>query len=84
LSDPRALLEALRGSGAHFIIVGGVAMVAHGASYLTEDLDIVYARDDDDIAALVRALAPLEPRLRVSGEPAACRLFSMRRRYAAA
>ncbi len=70
LSDPRAILAALSDAGARFVIVGGVAMVIHGSSYVTEDLDVLYARDDDDLFAIVRALAPFRPRLRVAGEPA--------------
>jgi hypothetical protein len=35
-------------AGIHFILVGGAAAVAHGSSRLTNDLDIVYDRKDED------------------------------------
>jgi hypothetical protein len=58
------LLAALNGSRADFIIVGGVAARAHGSSRLTDDLDISYARDAENLARLVKALSPLKPYLR--------------------
>ncbi len=58
------LLAALHRARVDFIIVGGVAARAHGSSRLTDDLDIVYARDPGNIARLVRALTPLKPYLR--------------------
>lgn len=51
-----------------FIVIGGVAAIAHGSARLTYDLDIVYARDDENIKRLAEALAPLQPYLR--GAPA--------------
>lgn len=62
------LLAALHKAGVEFIIVGGVAARAHGSSRLTDDLDVVYARTDANLARVVRALAPLKPYLR--GAPA--------------
>ncbi len=44
-------------------------MGLQGSSYRTQDIDIVYARDRENIARLVAALSPLKPRLRVEGEP---------------
>lgn len=64
MTDFRALLEALSGENVHFIVVGGAAAIAHGATRLTMDLDIVYQRDDSNISALVRALRPANPYLR--------------------
>ncbi len=39
-------------------------MVALGSDHITKDIDIVYARDPENLAALVAALAPQHPRLR--------------------
>ena len=58
------LLAALGDAGVTYIIVGGVAARAHGSSRLTDDLDIVHARDPANLARLVAALAPLKPYLR--------------------
>lgn len=40
-------------------------MVAHGMPHVTNDVDLCYRRDRDNIERLVRALEPLNPRLRV-------------------
>lgn len=58
------LLGALGRGGVQYIVVGGVAARAHGSSRLTDDLDIVYARDSANLVRLVNALAPLSPYLR--------------------
>ena len=55
------LIRALAAGRVEFIIVGGAAAIAHGAARLTEDLDVVYGRTQENIAKLVRALAPLAP-----------------------
>ncbi len=47
-----------------FILVGGVAAAAHGSPRATQDVDIVYRRGVDNLAALVAAVAPLNPGLR--------------------
>ena len=47
-----------------FVIVGGVAISAHGSSYLTYDLDVAYARTRDNLKRLAAALAPYHPRPR--------------------
>jgi predicted nucleotidyltransferase len=47
-----------------FVIVGGVAISAHGSSYLTYDLDVAYARTRDNFNRLADALAPYHPRPR--------------------
>jgi hypothetical protein len=47
-----------------FVIVGGVAISAHGSSYLTFDLDVCYARTRDNLKRLAAALAPYQPRPR--------------------
>jgi predicted nucleotidyltransferase len=66
--DYPGLLRALVDAGVDFIIVGGAAATAHGAARLTQDLDVVYARDPSNLARLAAALAPHEPYLR--GAPA--------------
>ena len=58
------LLAALHDGGVAFILVGGVAARAHGSARLTQDVDIAYARDDDNVDRLASALRPLRPYLR--------------------
>lgn len=63
-TDFEKLLAALVGEGTQFLVVGGVAAIAHGASRLTQDLDVVYDRSRENLARLTMALAPFDPYLR--------------------
>jgi hypothetical protein len=62
--DFETLLRALSADGVRFVVIGGAAATAHGSARLTNDLDVVYARDAENIRRLVQALAPYEPYLR--------------------
>lgn len=66
--DLRALLTPLVRHGVDFILVGGMAGLSHGSNYPSYDLDVVYARDRDNIARMVAALGEIGVRLR--GAPA--------------
>lgn len=61
ITDTRALLTILSSGGVEFILIGGVAAIAHGSARLTLDLDVVYARHRENIVRLVRTLEPLNP-----------------------
>jgi len=61
VTDLGGLLGALADEGVEFIVIGGAAATAHGASRLTQDIDIVYARDVANPDKIVRALAPFSP-----------------------
>ncbi len=62
--DLEALLAALSSAEVDYVVIGGIAMVAHGSARLTRDLDIVFSPDDDNLERLGRALAGLGARLR--------------------
>lgn len=64
MTDFRGLIEALCKSEVKFVIVGGVAATLHGSARLTQDVDVVYARDPENLVRVARALAPLRPYLR--------------------
>jgi hypothetical protein len=64
----RELLGRLADHQVRFSVIGGVALIARGVQRATEDLDIAYARDRENLARLAAALAPIHPRLR--GAPA--------------
>ncbi len=64
LPDFRPLLAALNARHVRFVIIGGLAMVAHGSAYITQDMDLGYARDRQNLQALADALASAHPRLR--------------------
>jgi len=64
VTDFEGLLQALVHAGVEFILIGGVAARAHGSARLTQDLDVVYARDSGNLERLVAALSPHAPYLR--------------------
>jgi predicted nucleotidyltransferase len=64
MTNFRAVLQTLVGADVKFIVIGGVAAVAHGTARLTLDVDVVYARDRENIARLAQVLAPHAPYLR--------------------
>ena len=64
MTDFQKLIEALAESRVEFVIVGGLAATAHGASRLTQDIDIVYSRSQENIGRLIAALTPFRPYLR--------------------
>jgi hypothetical protein len=66
--DLRALLTPLIRHGVDFVLVGGMAGISHGSSYPSYDLDVVYARDPNNIVRLANALREIGVRLR--GAPA--------------
>lgn len=70
-ADIARLLQALRGGGVEFVVVGGAAAVLHGAPTTTRDLDIVHRRTHENVERLVEVLADLGALVR---DPAGRRL----------
>ena len=66
--DPKPLLELLVHHDVDFVLVGGLAGIAHGSAYNTQDVDIAYRRDDENLRRLAAALAAAGATLR--GAPA--------------
>jgi hypothetical protein len=62
--DFQRLISVLVKAKVEFVIVGGVAATVHGSARLTADLDIVYARSQENIRRMVAALGTLTPYLR--------------------
>jgi predicted nucleotidyltransferase len=62
--DVEEILRRLTAAGVDFVIVGGIAMILHGASRLTRDLDIVFAADESNLKSLGQVLVRLDARLR--------------------
>jgi predicted nucleotidyltransferase len=60
----RRLLERLVAGEVDFVVVGGIAAVAHGSATLTGDLDISYAPDEANLDRLGRVLVELGAHLR--------------------
>jgi transcriptional regulator with XRE-family HTH domain len=58
------LLDALDRNAIDFVVIGGVAGLAHGSAYPTYDLDIAYARDDRNLDRMAKALQTLGVKVR--------------------
>ncbi len=66
--DLGALLRPLVAAGVDFVVIGGMAGVAHGSSYPSFDLDVAYSRERANLERLVEVLRGLDVTLR--GAPA--------------
>ena len=66
--DVEGMLRRLTEAGVDFVVIGGIAMLLHGSSRLTRDLDIVFAPDQGNLEALGGVLVELEARLREINE----------------
>jgi predicted nucleotidyltransferase len=62
--DAPAILKQMSDHQVQFVLIGGLAMIAHGSAYITKDLDICYSRTQKNIGQVATAFAPLHPYLR--------------------
>ena len=58
MTDFEALIRRLGAAHIRFVLVGGFAGTMPGSPRTTVDLDIVYARDEENLARLASALEP--------------------------
>jgi hypothetical protein len=62
--DPAPILTALHRHEVDFVVIGGLAGLAHGSRYPTDDTDVAYARVMENLERLATALRELEASLR--------------------
>jgi hypothetical protein len=55
-TDLTTLLAKLASSGADFVLVGGLAAVAQGATLVTQDIDVVHRRTPESVDKLLAML----------------------------
>ena len=65
--DADEILRVLGTHGVDFVVIGGVAVQAHGYIRLTQDLDIIVRPGMLSLSRLSEALAELEASLRTAG-----------------
>lgn len=65
--DPENLLARLIAEQVEFILAGGFAAVAHGATLLTRDVDVCLHFTDENLTRLAAALRDLQPVHRLTG-----------------
>src|SRR5687767_7982094 len=63
-TDFGRVFKILKDGRVQFIVIGGVAGIAHGLARATFDVDVVYARNPENIRRVVNSLKPFEPYLR--------------------
>jgi hypothetical protein len=61
---PLQILETLNRNGVQYVVIGGIAATLHGSSMMTNDLDICYRRDRENLVRLAAALKELQARPR--------------------
>jgi hypothetical protein len=62
--DPLTALRTLIDHRVRFVLIGGYAGALRGSPVITGDVDICYARDDENLQRLAAALQALESHLR--------------------
>ena len=67
--DPGQIFDTLVRHKVDFVVVGGLAGIAHGSAYNTEDVDVAYERSRGNLERLAAALRELGATLR--GAPTA-------------
>jgi len=60
------IIRRLLDEGFEFVVLGGVAAIAHGASTFTQDLDVAAPFTAENFQRLLRALDGLNPRFRIA------------------
>lgn len=69
-SGQRMLLRALGDRNVEFVLVGGLAVAAHGYLRATADVDVVFSRRAESCERLAAVLAELRAEIAFADEPA--------------
>ena len=64
----KPILDTLGRHAVDFVVIGGLAGMAHGSTFPTFDLDVAYSRDRSNLERLAAALQDLGARLRTPGD----------------
>jgi hypothetical protein len=59
VDDVRTILRALNDINVHYLIVGGLAVVAHGYVRFTQDIDLVVQLDRENVLRAMNALTAI-------------------------
>ena len=57
--DVVRICRALNDAGARYVLIGGIAVIAHGAGRYTKDVDLLIDDAPDNVARVKRALSIL-------------------------
>ena len=67
--DFNRIVETLSDHGVKFVVIGGLAAVAHGSPFPTEDVDITPEASRENLERLSSALRALDARIRTDAVP---------------
>ena len=67
--DPKCIFRVLEAHKIDYVLVGGLAGVLHGSTAMTNEADIVPARNAENLERLADALRDLDARLRTADTP---------------
>ncbi|MBX9678725.1 MAG: hypothetical protein K2X38_08160 [Gemmataceae bacterium] len=73
IADLETVMRLMNENDVRCILIGGWAAIIHGSRRSTNDVDLVYARDDENIRRIVAVLKDRKPYLR--GAPAGLPFF---------
>jgi hypothetical protein len=62
--QPEAVIRLLGRHEVRYVLIGGLAAITHGAPLVTQDIDLCYARDADNLEHLADALREVHADLR--------------------
>ncbi len=65
----RRIFECIGEAGARYLVVGGLAVVAHGFVRLTQDVDIVLELEPENVSRTMKALASIGYRPLIPVDP---------------
>jgi Nucleotidyl transferase of unknown function (DUF2204) len=60
VADLARICRALNAAGARYMLIGGFAVIAHGAGRTTQDIDLLVDDSPDNVARVTEALGVLE------------------------
>jgi hypothetical protein len=58
--DFSRIVAELRQNDVEFVVIGGLACIFHGSSHVTRDVDVVYARNRQNLEKMVKALKAMQ------------------------
>lgn len=62
--EPAAVIGLLKRHDVRFVLIGGLAAALRGSPSVTQDVDICYARDEQNLKSMAHALTEIHARLR--------------------
>lgn len=73
------ILKLLLQNKVEFVLVGGLAAIAHGVSTVTQDVDVCFSFDARNVENLLKALTNIHPRVRAGSKIIPLQEYSVER-----